>query len=389
MGCTSMIDDQEIRDKSHALLMAHWDKDRRYTYPNVSKYPHQWLWDSCFAAISWEAVGEHDNAVSELANVLSGQFDDGFVPHIRYAKPNRQRGPLSDVSSFTQPPVYAHTARFLSRSIPVSSNIIDKIAAALDWLWTKRRTEDGLIYIVHPWESGADDSPRWDSWMTDKNIDKLKWNRVKWTLFDKKLLGAAKFDDTGEAVGSSAFVCAPAGFNAVTCFAAQELAHLTSQSVWSDRAEELAQTMDSLLWNNDEKLWCDRPIVGGGRSAAIPTLDGVLPALVTQDKEKANRSLDQLLDINRFNAPYGLGYVARNHSAYNPNGYWRGTAWMQMNYLASLASRRWERENIASAIRSMSREGALRSGFAEHWNPETGEGHGAIPLTWSALVAAL
>jgi GH15 family glucan-1,4-alpha-glucosidase len=36
-----------------------------------------------------------------------------------------------------------------------------------------------------------------------------------------------------------------------------------------------------------------------------------------------------------------------------------------------------------------SRRAAAASGFAEHWNPETGQGHGAVPLTWSALVVAL
>jgi len=62
---------------------------------------------------------------------------------------------------------------------------------------------------------------------------------------------------------------------------------------------------------------------------------------------------------------------------------------MQMNYLAVLAARRWGRVEVVDQVVGASRRAAVTSGFAEHWNPETGQGHGAIPLTWSALVVAL
>ena len=81
--------------------------------------------------------------------------------------------------------------------------------------------------------------------------------------------------------------------------------------------------------------------------------------------------------------------MARNARSYNADQYWRGSAWMQMNYLARLAALRWERDDLVAAIREMSIRGALKGKYAEHWNPQNGKGHGAIPLTWSALVVAL
>ena len=60
-----------------------------------------------------------------------------------------------------------------------------------------------------------------------------------------------------------------------------------------------------------------------------------------------------------------------------------------MNYLALLAALRWDRADVAAEIVKMSRRAASVTGFAEHWNPETGEGYGATPLTWSALVVAI
>lgn len=385
-----MLDDAEIRTRARAVLDAHWDEGRGHTYPHKSTYPHQWLWDSSFSAICWHHVGEPQRARRELAGVLSAQFGDGFVPHMRYASANHARGPLDHCSSYTQPPIYAHAARILAEAGPLPAGLTDRIAASLDWLWRRRRTPEGLIRLVHPWESGADDSPRWDDWVAAylgaADPSRLRWKRPTWSAFDRYLVDSTVYDDAGVADHSAVFECAPAAYNALYAHAAAELAALTGDRLWKQRSAELADRIDTLLWDDQTALWSDLPIVGGGPCARIPTLDGVLGALVTQDPARAGRALDQLLDERRFAAPYGLAYVAREHPAYDRDTYWRGTAWMQMNYLAALAARRWDRAEVVSAITSMSKAAVAHSRFAEHWNPETGEGHGAIPLTWSALV---
>jgi Glycosyl hydrolase family 63 C-terminal domain len=370
------------------VLEAHWDAQRGHSYPHTATYPHQWLWDSCFTAICWAALGDR-RATSELETSLSDQLPDGFVPHMRYAGPTIDRGPLQHVSSFTQPPVYAHAAAFLAgHGIELPAGVEDRVERALRFLWTARRSADGLILIVHPWESGADDSPRWDSWI-DADWRPLRWDYQRWTDFDLGQVEQALFNHHGAAVASTSFQVAPAAFNALAGHAATELAALGRDQDWKRLADQLSRAIDTCLWNEEEGLWSDAPIVGGGASVEVPTLDGVLPALVTGDPVKAQRALDQLLDPTRFLAPYGLAYVARGHPKYQADTYWRGTAWMQMNYLAVLAARRWRRDDIVERIIDMSRRAVEVSGFAEHWNPETGEGYGATPLTWSALVVAL
>ena len=37
----------------------------RYTIPSARLYPHQWAWDSAFAAIGWAHV-DPDRAIAEL-----------------------------------------------------------------------------------------------------------------------------------------------------------------------------------------------------------------------------------------------------------------------------------------------------------------------------------
>lgn len=377
---TATVDD--VRRQASQLLEGAWDDHLGYSYPNPDVYPHLWLWDSCFHAIAWAALGDA-RAVQELEAVLVGQLPSGFVPHMRYAEPSQYRGPLDDRSGYTQPPVYGHALAFISRrGLPVSEGLVDGVSAGYDYLWEKRRTEDGLLRIVHPWEAGADDSPRWDGW-----IGTVEWNRDQWTSFDLELVGLTTFEPTGEATANARFEAAPAAFNAIAVHGMRELASIGGDPVWLDRADELSARIDDQLWDSNEHLWSDVAVVGPNDSTAVPTLDGALPALSTSDPDRAAAALDQLADRARFAAEFGLSYVARTHPLYRPDLYWRGAAWPQLNHLARVAALRWGRTELADQIAAMTRRGAVASGFSELWDPETGEPRGAVPQTWAALAA--
>jgi hypothetical protein len=370
--------------RAREVLEQSWREADGFCPPNPEVYPHQWLWDSCFHAIAWAALGD-DRAVRELSTCLDGQLSSGFVPHMRYLGPSGNRGPLLDRSSYTQPPVYAHAARVVrDAGFSVSDELLGRVAAGLDWLWSNRSSADGLMYVVHPWETGVDDSPRWDDWIRQAAYDHAAFSAV-----DRELVGETLFDRYGAAVWSRAVVCAPASFNALTAHAALELGELTGDESWRSRGEALAARIDDLLWDEAEGLWVDRPLVGGGPSSSIPTLDGALGVLVTPDAGKAERVLGQLTDPRRFGAPYGLGFLPREHPAYDPTEYWRGAAWPQLDYLFGLAATRWQDTSTHAAIREMAVAGTLTSGFAEYWNPEDGTGLGAIPQGWAAVTVAL
>ncbi len=373
----------DIRMRARAVLEAAWSDERGYCFPNATVYPHLWLWDSCFHTVAWAALGDA-RCVTELGAALAGQLGDGFVPHMRYAAPTMDRGPLAGVSSFTQPPLYAHAAAVAAGAdFLVPARLIDRVAAGLDWLWRHRRGSDGLLVVVHPWETGADDSPRWDSWVGSSD-----WQRDRWTRFDVELVGATAYHPSGAAASCSAFTAAPAAFNALAADAALELARLTGDAGWRVRGEELAGAIDGELWDDCREHWVDRAVVGGGPSVTVPTLDGTLPALVTPDEHRARRALAALADPEAFMAPHGLRYVHAGHPTYRPDGYWRGSAWMPLHYLALRAALRWEDRDLAARI-SGAAANAAGSSMAEHWDPESGEGLGADPQTWSALGAAV
>ncbi|WP_175047912.1 MGH1-like glycoside hydrolase domain-containing protein [Microlunatus speluncae] len=377
------------RDRVRQLLGDHWRDDLGFCVPNPDTYPHLWLWDSCFHAIIWAQLGD-PRATRELAATLAGQLPSGFVPHMRYgATEHGWLGPLDRISSLTQPPMYAHAAKVLAGlgQAPAPGTLA-RARSGLDWLWRERRADNGLIFVVHPWEAGNDHSPRWDDFGAPGRTP-ADYSRPARTAWNKQKMHDVTFAADGAAAWTPDFVVCPAAFNAYVAFNLAELADLLGDDELAGRAAELGASIDDLLWDEDQQLWADLALAGGGPSVRIPTSDGVMGALVTTDPAKAAAALDQLDDPARFGAPYGPANVARDHPAYDPATYWRGPAWPPLNYLFWLAHRRWDRAESAAGLARQTLAGARASGWAEYWNPETGGGLGARPQSWTGLVIAL
>jgi glycogen debranching enzyme len=263
--------------------------------------------------------------------------------------------------------------------------MLEQAVNALDALW-RLRLRDGLLVIVHPWEAGTDDSPRWDSW-----VGSTTWRRRVWTKSDRALLDSTVFSADGVAIDNPAFVVAPASFNAIAADAAVTLGDLLDDESWRIRGRDLAKTLDERAWDDRENLWADVVFTGppSADSVRIPTSDAVLPALCTPNQSNAEKALQQLVSPERFGAAFGPRFVPAGSGLYQPDEYWRGPAWPQLNYLLVLAARRSGLTEVAEALSLQTKRAVLQAGFAEYWNPESGQGRGAKPQTWAAVAAAL
>ena len=164
---------EAIRQLCHGVLKASWAEGERdgipfgYTRPSPSKYPWQWYWDSCFAAIVWRRF-EPERSRSELESILRGSREDGFVGHVIFwdAPISFKRrfyynidSRSSKMTSTIQPPLLAWAWRIAvgdPREEP-------RIATHHKWLNDNRDLEgDGLIWLIQPDESGLDSSPKYD-----------------------------------------------------------------------------------------------------------------------------------------------------------------------------------------------------------------------------------
>jgi hypothetical protein len=353
------------------VLEAAWDP-AGYTAPNPTTYPWQWLWDSCFHAIVWTELGD-ERGMQELQRLLSFRDGDGFVAHVIYAphdNPHALFWGRSDTSSITQPPMYGHALAELSRrGVDVPESLLDAASLALSFLLDQRaRTSTGLIRLCHPWESGADDSPRWDHWYGDDRY------RVK-----GELLRSIERSAGGAPIANPAFDVAPASFNALVAFNLFELASIRGDHGLSTAASALADSLDT-QWDARLRTWCDAG-AAAETSGRVRTLDSLLPLLVVPRDD----AFDALVDPAAHGAPFGPTGVHRAEPSFDPTSYWRGSAWPQVSYLLWVAARRAGRDDVARALAAATVAAAERSGFAEHWNPDSGESLGAVPQSWTTL----
>jgi hypothetical protein len=363
------------------IMNRHWRQEGGYTSPNLETYPWQWLWDSCFHTLVWGAAGD-ERAVIELQNVFLHQHPSGFVPHMGYQlDPDAARDlwGVAGSSTITQPPMYGHAARRLAEwGYHLTPELLELIERAFDFLWTKRRAPNGLVSCVHPWEGGTDDSPRWDAW-TARPFDRFG----TWQSRNLELLAALELDEEGASIGSPEFVVQPAGFNALVAFNMLEFDQLTGSSLWRKRAGELAEALEE-QWMPELDTWTDAAR-GDPISTRVRTLEALLGILVSTDRGRQETVWRELFDPEAFGAPYGPCGVHRQEPTFEPDAYWRGAAWPQLNYLFWEAARRQGRQEEARRLAEQTRRAAQSSGHAEYWNPDTAEGRGAAPQSWSTL----
>ena len=228
--------DAIVRAGATRVLNRAWNESAGYCRPNRRSYPHLWFGIPAFTP----SPGSHSAMREDHEN--SRRFSSGSCPTDSFhicgtAVEPTPRGPLKGVSSFTQPPVYARALKAgADAGFPPSDQLLDSAQRALAALW-RDRMRDGLLVIVHPWEAGTDDSPRWDSW-----IGTNTWNRRVWTAFDRALLKRTVFSPAGQAIDNPDFVVAPASFNAIAADAATTLGELLGDGDWIARGLALAAT---------------------------------------------------------------------------------------------------------------------------------------------------
>ena len=372
--------DPALAIEARAVLERAWRSDPAggFCVPNPTTYPWQWLWDSCFHSVVWGHLGD-ERAIEELTSALSAQDGEGFVPHLRYGsgpQPHMALWGRADASSITQPPMYGHAVAELARlGAAPGGELVDRAERGLRFLLERRRrSASGLVELCHPWESGCDDSPRWDDVVAGGRTPEA-WFALKGDLVRRieRTNGGAPLHNSDFAVGS-------VGFSALVAWNALELQSVTGDARLGQAAAELIEAIDT-RWDPLRVTWVDDGLTAAG-SGRIRTLDALLPVLLGLRPE----ALSQLIEPEAFGATFGPRGVHRHEPTYEPITYWRGPAWPQLTYLLWVAATRSGSTTVADALAASLAAGVASSGFAEYWEPDSGRPLGAVPQTWATLV---
>jgi hypothetical protein len=355
-----------------------------YTQPSPGRYPWQWYWDSCFAAIVRRRF-DPARARVELESLLAAQRPDGFVGHtifwrhpvslLRLAFYNvRSRGSVQ--TETIQPPLLAWAWR-IAVGDPDEE---PRIGAQMDWLAANRDLEgDGLLWIVQPDESGLDASPKFEPVWGHRSNGRIGFpllvHRNRQHGWD-----ARRLRDAGGPVLCEVLVNT-----------------LWSLSLQAAGRPSATPALIERLWDERRGLFLDEVQPGGARPAVL-TWAALAPLALPDLPEAIGRRLveEHLLNEREFLTPVAPPSVAACEPSYEPGGgrgpirrYWRGPTWVNSAWLLWLGMRRLGYEQDANRLADGVIGAVGREGLHEYYDPRTGNGLGAEDFAWSALVAEL
>jgi hypothetical protein len=385
-----MDDAQRVLAEAERVLRQNWREGAAegvpyaYTEPSPGRYPWQWYWDSCFAAIVNRRF-EPSRSRAELESLLSAQRPDGFVGHtIFWHRPvSGVRRAFYNVATRTarqtetiQPPLLAWAWK-LAVGDPAEE---PRIGAQADWLLANRDLEgDGLLWIVQPDESGLDASPKFESIWGRRSDGRLGFALL---VEHNRRLGwdARRIRDAGGPVLCETLV------NTLWSLSLQSLGRPSATPALVER-----------LWDEQRGLFVDEAQPGGLRPEPV-TWASLAPLALPDLPEAIGRRLveEHLLNEAEFLTPVAPPSVSVSERTYEPGGgrgpirrYWRGPTWVNAAWLVWLGMRRLgylaEAEHLAAGVI----EAVARSGLREYYDPRDGRGLGAREFAWSALVAEL
>jgi hypothetical protein len=381
---------ETVLAEAERVLRQNWVEGSRgetrfsYTEPSPGRYPWQWYWDSCFAAIVWRRF-EPARARAELESLLAAQRPDGFVGHTIFWRSHVSWLRLlfynvahrsAEETETIQPPLLAWAWR-----IAVGDpNEEPRIARHMDWLAGNRDLEgDGLLWIVQPDESGLDASPKFEEvWGRRAN------GRIGFPLLvhSNRKLGwdARRIREAGRPV-----LCEPL----VNTFWSLSLQAMGRPSV--------TPALVDRLWDERRGLFLDEAQPGGVRPRTL-TWASLAPLALPDLPEEIGRHLveEHLLNEGEFLTPVAPPSVAVGERGYEPDGghgpirrYWRGPTWINSAWMVWLGLRRLGYEAEAERLADGVIGAAVREGLREYYDPRNGKGLGAKDFAWSTLVAEL
>jgi hypothetical protein len=378
-----------VTAEAERVLRQNWHEGERdgihfsCTEPSPGRYPWQWYWDSCFAAIVWRRF-DRDRARAELESLLAVQRPDGFVGHTIFwrRRVSFLRSFFYNVTSRTalqtetiQPPLLAWAWR-IAVGDPAAE---PRIVAHMDWLAANRDLEgDGLLWIVQPDESGLDASPKFEQ------VWGRRANGVGFPLLvrrNRKLgFDARRIHERGHPVLCESLV------NTMWSLSVQAMGRPSATPALVER-----------LWDESRGLFVDEALPGAVRPQAL-TWASLAPLALPDLPAAIGRRLveEHLLNPSEFLTAVGPPSVAASEPSYEPDGghgllrrYWRGPTWINSAWMVWLGMRRLGYEAEAQRLADGVIAAVAREGLREYYDPRTGKGLGAKDFAWSALVAEL
>ncbi|MBR3761389.1 MAG: hypothetical protein IKK59_01470 [Lachnospiraceae bacterium] len=282
----------------------------RWTTPDRIPHKKWWLWDSVFHSIGNIHI-EPQLAYDTLRSILDAQDPDGFIPHMCF--------PDGWVVPHTQPPLIAWGVYLLYEKTGRREwveEMYSGIKSYLNWVMKNRDANSNYLYewYVDPdaedcrcGESGMDNTPRFDVVQLMDAID-------------------------------------------YSCFMANEMRHMEKLArilgitedaeLYASLYTRIAEQINKELYDEEDGRYYDRELESGNfRKVSTPA--GLLPLFAgVCTPERAARLAADITNPDTFNTPMPIPTVSLDDPMHCDD-YWRGTVWINYNYMVEQGLREY------------------------------------------------
>ncbi|HJW90787.1 MAG TPA: trehalase family glycosidase [Anaerolineales bacterium] len=323
------------------LISTRFYTTREAMTPSFFHYVGVWQWDAYFHALAYRHVDKR-LAQDQLRILLDHQREDGMIPDAVHDEGTVTHLTYPVDADVTKPPLVSWAVWKLYE-LDGDREFLDEIYESLvrwnNWWFEKNDLDrNGLCEYLHPYSSGLDDSPLWDSGMPVESPDLNTYLCLQQETLARiaRLLGERK-----------------------------------DAKQWARRADDMARRMIRRMWDPQAGLfWARR---NGARVDVrtpfnlFPLLTGRLPAEINA------RLVAHLTDENEFWPRFPVPTVALNDPKYSPEQMWRGPTWVNVNYLLIEGLQRTGYLDLARDLRLRTLELiGQQDDVYEYYHPETG-----------------
>ena len=422
-------------EKGKAVLEGNWLGAS--TKPSPHLYPHQWNWDSGFIAIGYARYSQ-ERAQKELSSLFAAQWENGMLPQIVFNKdalggyfpepdfwqaersPNYPNGVLT--SGITMPPVQAMAAwRIFQHAFDQEAarawlqELFPKLLALHEYFYRERDpNREGLVYIRHPWESGLDNAPTWDSPLKRMTIDKSKLPPYQRQDLKKGIAKSQRPSDDDydryvflvdlfrrldyreEAIYQECpFLVQGPLFNSALNKSNEDLIEIGS--LLGEDTGKLKEWHQQTNASLRSKMWDARHAaydcfdLRAGEHIGTLTAAGFMPLLCGAPTQEEAQAIYDALESASFcpmhdGSCFSIPNYSLEGSSLDTANYWRGPVWINTNWLLMQGLRRYDFKEKAESVRHDIIELIQRWGFHEYFDPYEGTGYGTDNFSWSAAL---
>ncbi len=343
------VEDDKLGDTNRTLFTAH-----RVIVPSNPYYYGFWNWDGAFHMIGAALHNDGELAKDQAETMFALQLGNGMF--IDCARVDGSR-----VDGFSKPPVWPWAFRTADEILPFENNFLaysfSRLDANMKW-WERERCDGTLFsYGVHPYESGMDDSPRFNEPFVIDDLWAVDVNGFMYSAYQ-----------------SMAYI-------------SRKIGKAEEEKEYLRKATQLKQNINELLFSEELGAFCDFDKKSGRFTGHLSPMS-FIPLFACCSTDDNAQKMGKIAASPLYFHD-GMPTIAYNSKCFNESLFWRGPCWLNTAYFAVKGLANYGFDSLALDYCRRILSWVEKEGFWEYYNTKQNRGIGQKNFSWSSVFGVL